>query len=55
MLGAGALLAGYSRDNEREADYLGMTYMVKSGYATDGFVQLMDMLNSLLLPILLIK
>ncbi len=47
MLGAGALLAGYSRDNEREADFLGMTYMVRSGYGTGGFVELMDMLNSL--------
>lgn len=47
MYGTGALLASYSRDNEREADYLGMTYMVKSGYGTEGFVQLMSMLNSL--------
>jgi beta-barrel assembly-enhancing protease len=47
MLGTGALLASYSRDNEREADYLGMKYMVKSGYGTEGFVQLMDMLNGL--------
>jgi predicted Zn-dependent protease len=47
MLSAGALLASYSRDNEREADYLGMTYMVKSGYGTEGFVQLMTMLNGL--------
>lgn len=47
MLGAGALLASYSRDNEREADYLGMTYMVKSGYGTEGFVELMIVLNGL--------
>jgi len=47
MLGVGALLASYSRDNEREADYLGMNYMVKSGYGTEGFVQLMTMLNGL--------
>lgn len=46
-LGAGALLASYSRDNERQADYLGMTYMTKTGYGTEGFVQLMTMLNSL--------
>jgi predicted Zn-dependent protease len=32
---------------EREADYLGMTYMVKSGYGTEGMVQLMTMLNGL--------
>jgi len=47
MLGVGALLASYSRDNEREADRLGMTYMAQSGYGTDGMVELMAMLNSL--------
>lgn len=47
MLGAGALLASYSRDNEREADYLGMKYMIKSGYGTEGIVQLMTILNDL--------
>lgn len=47
MIGAGALLASYSRDNEREADALGMEYMVRSGYAPEGMVGLMDMLRSL--------
>ena len=47
MLGAGALLASYSRENEREADYLSMIYMVKSGYGPEGCVQLMTMLNGL--------
>jgi beta-barrel assembly-enhancing protease len=47
MFGSGALLASYSRDNEREADHLGMTYMVKSGYGTEGCIELMTMLNSL--------
>jgi len=47
MLGGGALLARYSRDNEREADALGMEYMVKAGYGSEGFVGLMDMLQSL--------
>ncbi len=47
MLGAGALLARYSRDNEREADYLGMTYLVKKGYGAEGSIQLATMLNSL--------
>jgi beta-barrel assembly-enhancing protease len=47
MLGAGALLASYSRDNEREADGLGMAYMTQSGYGTEGFVDLMAMLNGL--------
>lgn len=47
QIGAGALLASYSRDNERQADALGMEYIVKSGYSPDGMVGLMDMLNSL--------
>lgn len=47
MLGTGALLASYSRDNEREADALGMAYMVKSGYGSDGAVGLMEMLKEM--------
>ncbi len=47
QVGAGALLASYSRDNEREADALGMKYMVGAGYGSQGFVGLMDMLNSM--------
>ena len=47
MIGAGALLASYSRDNEREADDLGMEYMVRSGYSPKGMVDLMDVLRSL--------
>ncbi len=46
-IGAGALLASYSRDNEREADALGMEYMVRSGYNPEGMVGLMDVLRSL--------
>jgi predicted Zn-dependent protease len=46
-LAAGALLAKYSRDNEREADSLGMEYMVRSGYSPEGMVGLMDMLRSM--------
>jgi len=46
MLGAGALLAHYSRSNEREADALGLKYMVSAGYNPNGFVGLMDMLRS---------
>ena len=45
QISAGALLASYSRDNEREADALGMTYMVGAGYGSAGFVGLMEMLN----------
>jgi len=47
MLGAGALLASYSRDNEREADALGMEYMVRSRYSPRGMIGLMDVLKSL--------
>jgi predicted Zn-dependent protease len=47
QISAGALLAKYSRDNEREADALGMQYMVGAGYGSQGFVGLMDMLNSM--------
>jgi predicted Zn-dependent protease len=47
MVGAGALLASYSRDNEREADALGLEYMVNNGYGAKGFVGLMDMLRSM--------
>ncbi len=46
-IGAGALLASYSRDNEREADDLGLRYMAAAGYAPQGFVELMEMLRSL--------
>jgi len=47
MLSATALLAKYSRDNEREADRLGMDYAVSAGANPKGMVQLMNMLNSL--------
>jgi predicted Zn-dependent protease len=45
--GAGALLAKYSRDNERQADALGMVYMYRSGYNTEGMIGLLDILRSL--------
>lgn len=44
-LGAGALLASYSRDHERQADALGMQYMTAAGYSPQGMVDLMDMLR----------
>jgi predicted Zn-dependent protease len=47
MIGAGALLSYYSRDNERQADALGMEYMVKTGYNPNGLVELMAMLRSM--------
>lgn len=43
-LGAGALLARYSRDNEREADALGMEYMTRARYTPLGMVGLMEIL-----------
>jgi beta-barrel assembly-enhancing protease len=47
QIGAGALLASYSRSNERQADALGMEYMVRSGYSSAGMVGLMNMLQSM--------
>lgn len=47
QLGTQALLASYSRDNEREADALGMSYMVQAGYSAQGMVGLMDLLRSM--------
>lgn len=47
MIGAGALLASYSRDNEREADALGLEYMAKAQYNPEGFEELMDMLRNM--------
>lgn len=45
-LGAGALLAHYSRDNERESDELGMEYMTRTGHNPEGMAGLMDVLRS---------
>ena len=47
QIAAGALLASYSRENEREADSLALKYMVKAGYGPEGHLQLMDMLRNL--------
>ncbi|OOG23134.1 peptidase M48 Ste24p [Thioalkalivibrio denitrificans] len=46
-VGATALLAHYSRENEREADSLGLTYMAQAGHNPQGMVDLMDMLRGL--------
>jgi len=40
QIGASALLASYSRDNEREADALGQEYMVRGGYPASGMTRL---------------
>lgn len=41
-IGANMLLCRYSRENEREADEIGMEYMVKAGHNPKGMVGLMD-------------
>ncbi|MBI4752854.1 M48 family metalloprotease [Candidatus Desantisbacteria bacterium] len=46
-LAANLIVMKYSRDQEREADTLGMEYMVKAGYNPVGFVQTMQILQSL--------
>ncbi len=46
-LGASLLLARYSREDERQADELGMDYMVGAGYSPQGMVGLMDVLRSM--------
>lgn len=46
-LGANLLLARYSREDERQADELGMEYMVKTGHSPEGMVGLMDVLKSM--------
>ncbi|BDQ34592.1 M48 family metalloprotease [Pseudodesulfovibrio portus] len=44
-IGVGLLLASYSRDDERQADALGMQYMTNADYNPDGMIGLMEMLN----------
>ncbi len=44
---AGLLLANYSRDDERQADALGLKYMSEAGYNPKGMIGLMDMLRGL--------
>jgi predicted Zn-dependent protease len=46
-IGAGVLLARYSREDERQADELGMEYMVRAGHNPEGMVGLMDKLRRL--------
>lgn len=44
QIGASALLASYSRDNEREADALGQDYMARAGYPASGMTRLHGLL-----------
>jgi predicted Zn-dependent protease len=46
-IAGGALLAHYSRDDERQADALGMEYMTRAEYTPEGMVGLMDILRSM--------
>lgn len=46
-IGAGLLLARYSRDDERQADELGMQYARQAGYPPSGMIGLMDILRRL--------
>jgi len=43
---AGLSMMSYSRDQEREADMLGLRYMTEAGYNPQGLVQLMKILKS---------
>ncbi|MFH1914378.1 MAG: M48 family metalloprotease [Pseudomonadota bacterium] len=45
--GAGMLLASYSRQDERQADSLGMEYMTQAEYNPEGMAGLMEALNAL--------
>lgn len=44
QIGAGAILASYSRDQERQSDRLGIQYMTKAGYNPQGMVELQQIL-----------
>ncbi len=46
-IGAMMLLCRYSRDDEREADELGMEYMVKGGYDPHGMSEVMEIFLNL--------
>src|SRR5512139_3270171 len=46
-IASGALLARYSRDDERQADALALEYLVRAGYHPDGLLELMDVLRKL--------
>ena len=42
-----AIQSGYSRDNEREADYLGTIWAIEAGFEADGGARLHEALNSI--------
>ncbi len=45
-IGAQAWMSGYGRENEMEADQLGMKYMVKAGYNPESIGKVFDMFKS---------
>jgi predicted Zn-dependent protease len=45
-IGAGLLQLKYSRDQESQADGLGMVYSAKAGYNPDGVVQMLEVLQA---------
>ncbi len=46
-IGLGLSLASYSRENEREADSYGITYMTRAGYNPNGSVTMFEKLASM--------
>jgi predicted Zn-dependent protease len=46
-IGMGLLFAGYSRDNEHEADGFGLTYLVRAGYDPHGMEAMLEKLATL--------
>ena len=46
-IASGALLARYSRDDERQADALSLEYLTRAGYHPAGLLELMDVLRKL--------
>jgi predicted Zn-dependent protease len=47
QVGGGAVFAGYGRDAEREADAVGVTYMVRAGYNPNGMATFFEELLSM--------
>ncbi len=46
LIGAQLVMARYSRENERQADDLGMQYMTAAGYNPNGMVEVMEILQA---------
>ncbi len=44
---SGVLSLQYSRDDEKDADLVGLSYMVQAGYDPNGMVQTMEILQEL--------